>query len=357
MNRQKAVFSMEERMKTRARFLTDALLGVLFLVVLSSLVHAQEAIASVTRLYTANNAKNIGNWSLAELKKSFDPDVVTDVSKASRQNKDIGNTILYGASDISSLTDFKVGDETFYLDSARITHYQATATFKLNGEEKKIEFTLHPDGNWEIEDIFYSHLGLSLKDLLRGRKVPSVSAETSASSGFTPRTVTDFYLALPKNISEIGNSADLGSAFRTGFFFNMDAEKKAGPALEKYRRSLIKVEDTANGYLKIQGDGWSGWDEIALFKKTDGSYIVAISQVGDEPPLMGDVIFLSLGDGQWKNVTNDVFAPLPFSSTHYYKLPRTGATITTLCTPSKGFGCTPDAVLATHYWTKTRFTR
>jgi hypothetical protein len=138
MNRQKAVFSMEERMKTRARFLTDALLGVLFLVVLSSLVHAQEAIASVTRLYTANNAKNIGNWSLAELKKSFDPDVVTDVSKASRQNKDIGNTILYGASDISSLTDFKVGDETFYLDSARITHYQATATFKLNGEEKKL---------------------------------------------------------------------------------------------------------------------------------------------------------------------------------------------------------------------------
>src|SRR5262249_9062582 len=159
-------------------------------------------------------------------------------------------------------------------------------------------------------------------------------------------------LLLPKDISEIEDSTDVGSAFRTGFFFNEDAAKKTGAELAKYRRSLIKVEDIANGYLKIQGDVWSGWDEIALFRRSDGNYLVAISQVGDEPPLMGDVMFLTFDNGQWTNVTKDVFATVPLSAKHYYKLPRTGTTITTICTPNKGFGCTPGAVLESHYWTR-----
>ena len=180
---------------------------------------------------------------------------------------------------------------------------------------------------------------------------------TSSTTGSAPRKVTDYYLLLPSDLSEIAGAENPGAGFRTGFFFNEDADRKSSGARDRYRRSLIKVEDTANGYLKIQGDGWSGWDEIALFKKTDGSYIVAISQVGDEPPLMGDVIFLSFDNGKWDNVTKGIFTPLPLSSKHYYKLPRTGTTITTLCTPSKGFGCTPGAVLESHYWTKTRFTK
>ena len=79
-----------------------------------------------------------------------------------------------------------------------------------------------------------------------------------------PKTVTDYFLAMP---------ADKYSKDIEG------NEIKNKSELIKFRKSLIKIEDIKNGYLKLEGT-WEGWVEIALFKKTDGSYVIAQAENG-----------------------------------------------------------------------------
>ena len=80
---------------------------------------------------------------------------------------------------------------------------------------------------------------------------PSPNARQQARS--SPRTVMDYYLMLP--------------------------DKYVPFAKNENRRSLVKIKDIKNGYLKLEVDGWDGWAEIALFKKTDGSSIVAVQEM------------------------------------------------------------------------------
>ncbi len=79
-------------------------------------------------------------------------------------------------------------------------------------------------------------------------------SSTSAQNKM-PRTVEDFYMLLPaKYIQPLGEMKD--------------------------RKKLIKTRDVANGYLYLSGKaampGWEGWAEIALFKKTNGEYVVGV---------------------------------------------------------------------------------
>ena len=67
-----------------------------------------------------------------------------------------------------------------------------------------------------------------------------------------PKTVTDFYYAMSED------------------FFSMTAEGDLitdQKELTKHRKSLIKIEDAKNGYLRWKAPG--RWAEIVLFKKTD----------------------------------------------------------------------------------------
>jgi hypothetical protein len=151
-----------------------------------------------------------------------------------------------------------------------------------------------------------------------------------------PKTVTDYFLAMPNDI----------------YSSKVDGTKVKGKAaITKLRKSMIKIEDVKNGYLKIEG-GWEGWAEIALFKKTDGSYIVAQAESGCGPACDGFVRFWKYSNGKWTNVTKTVFTEpiskavsklfneikpasdeaadesgMPF----YYNLPRQGKIIKVAC--------------------------
>lgn len=169
------------------------------------------------------------------------------------------------------------------------------------------------------------------------------------------KTVTDYFLAFPSDAHEI-YSQSKGQVL------------KPGPELEKYRRSLIKVEDVKNGFLRLEGD-WEGWAEFALFKKTDGSYLVASNFVGCGPACGSTLFFYEHKDGKWTDVTADVFeAPdddevkAAFkrvksddtSHSLFYTLPRKGTDITLECSMCKG---DDDLLLFTYSWKSPKFIR
>lgn len=149
-------------------------------------------------------------------------------------------------------------------------------------------------------------------------------AATFAFAQVQPKTVTDFYLALPGGCCNV-----LGD----DYLFREPENIKGKNALTEYRKSLITIADIKNGYLRLEGvEVGDGWVEIALFKKTDGAYIVALSQVTNADSLQGEIIFLTFNNGKWTDVTQQYAPKLPAKAVSedleaYWKLPRVGKTL------------------------------
>lgn len=114
------------------------------------------------------------------------------------------------------------------------------------------------------------------------------------ASAQMPKTVTDYFLAFPND----------------KYAVDFDGKKITNKAaLTKFRKSLIKIEDTKNGYLRLEG-AWEGWAEIVLFKKKDGDYLIAHAESGCGPACDGFVKFYTYKAGKWTEVTETVFPKL-----------------------------------------------
>ena len=103
------------------------------------------------------------------------------------------------------------------------------------------------------------------------------------------KTVMDFYLLLP-------------------------AREVKGLAI-KDRKSFVAIEDTRNGYLKLaapkNNNDWEAddWMEIALFKKSNGEYVVGITSIGCTATCSGGIGFLEYRGDRFVDVS-DVIYPL-----------------------------------------------
>lgn len=174
-----------------------------------------------------------------------------------------------------------------------------------------------------------------------------------------PKTVTDYFLVMPTDV----------------YSSDIEGNKISGKsALTKHRKSLIKIEDVKNGYLKLEGP-WEGWAEIALFKKNDGSYIVAQAESGCGPACDGFVKFFTYNGGKWTNITKTIFPQISAKTAaktfnlkkpadaeiadeegfaFYYLLPRVGKTLKIACNECTQSG-DPDFVFMEFDWNGTRF--
>lgn len=172
-----------------------------------------------------------------------------------------------------------------------------------------------------------------------------------------PKTVTDYFLAMPAGIYSVDNEGN---------------EIKNKSKLISFRKSLIKIEDIKNGYLRLEGV-WEGWAEIVLFKKTDGSYVIAHAESGCGPGCGGFVDFYTYSAGKWKEVTKQVFPhisqkaamrmfnlkkkksdePADENFMFYYLLPRVGRTLEVACNVCTEDG--EDFVFMEFDWNGTRF--
>lgn len=149
----------------------------------------------------------------------------------------------------------------------------------------------------------------------------------SAQNNSQPKTVTDFYYLLPEK-----------------YFPQSDFDGSNKLSLRDYRKSIIKIEDPKNGYLRLEGTWIEGWAEVAVFKKTNGKYIVGISIVGCGPGCSNEeMAFLSYENGQWQEITGEVLPKITDAQIEAafarhkvaeddrgglaYELPRLGTTI------------------------------
>lgn len=157
------------------------------------------------------------------------------------------------------------------------------------------------------------------------------------------KDVMDYYLLLPPEYLSLGG-------------YPLDFAGSAGA-----RKAAVAVKDIRNGFLRIQG-AWEGWMEIALFRRPDGSDIIAVFTASCGPVCSIEKRFLELKGGAWADVTKKIFpeiAPEKMNAViekkmkgkQYdkeamavnYRLPRIGTTIKVIVDPSVYEG--PDEVL------------
>ena len=143
----------------------------------------------------------------------------------------------------------------------------------------------------------------------------STNTKVNANSEFTesqtnqPKTVRDFFNLLPQK------------------YFLLEScepakDKNCKKARAAYLKSFLEVEDTANGYLKGGCDGAQSCLTMALFKRPNSTYIVAVHTLNESEETN---YFLEYKDGKWSDISAQVIPQ--FSTKNIYELPQKGTTI------------------------------
>lgn len=154
-----------------------------------------------------------------------------------------------------------------------------------------------------LSAIFVLHVLLWVAPIACAQGVKAGAAQAAE-----PKTVADFFLLVPERYMQYYD--------------------------RRFREELLRGErrgaviDIPNGYISWDASDNPEEFEFAIFKKRDGSYIVAYS-VGynseyDDPS--STLFLLSYEGGQWRDVTK-VLLPVPFDKRKTYKLPRQGRSI------------------------------
>jgi hypothetical protein len=111
----------------------------------------------------------------------------------------------------------------------------------------------------------------------------------STAEAAAPRDVKDYFLALPEKYLGLG-----------------DTKSSA-----QERTEALQLVDLKNGYLRAEFPASEGYVELAVFKRADRSDLVAVSAVACAPVCEQELTFLDPRDGKWRDVTKDVFTPVP----------------------------------------------
>ncbi|NOT46543.1 MAG: hypothetical protein HOP17_02170 [Acidobacteria bacterium] len=124
-----------------------------------------------------------------------------------------------------------------------------------------------------------------------------------------PRTIRDFFMILPEKYFVLEGCVH-------------ETDKDCKKAKLDYLKTFTEVEDTTNGYFKGGCDGAQSCLEMTIFKRPDGTYLVAVAT---ESEMIIDQYFLDYKGGHW----NDVAAQMipRYSRKNIYELPRTGTTV------------------------------
>lgn len=126
----------------------------------------------------------------------------------------------------------------------------------------------------------------------------------------TPRTVREFFNLLPQKYFTLEGCVD------------NPTKANCDRARREYIDTFLEVEDTANGYWKSGCDGAQSCLVMALFKRLNGTYIVALQK---EFEMGTDNYFLEYRAGRWSDISAQVIPQ--FSRNNIYVLPQRGTTV------------------------------
>jgi hypothetical protein len=125
-----------------------------------------------------------------------------------------------------------------------------------------------------------------------------------------PKTVRDYFNLLPQKYFTLEGCVD------------KPTKENCEKARERYLKSFLEIEDTANGYMKGGCDGAQSCFTMALFKRRNGIYIVGLNKAfeGGE-----ETHFLEYANGKWKDIGAQIIPE--YSKYKTYELPRRGTTL------------------------------
>jgi len=124
-----------------------------------------------------------------------------------------------------------------------------------------------------------------------------------------PRTVMDFFEKLPEKYFVLEGC-------------DHETDKDCKKARAEYLKNLPGVVDIRNGYFKGGCDGGQSCVEMAIFKRSDGSYLIGLATMHE---MGSDFHFLDYAGGAWRDASSEV---PEFGPKHWYQLPRVGTTMT-----------------------------
>ncbi len=133
--------------------------------------------------------------------------------------------------------------------------------------------------------------------------------ESSGDLANKPKTVRDFFMALPAKYFPIESCEPA-------------TDKGCLKAKRDYLKTFLEIEDTANGYLKAGCDGAQSCLEMAIFKKADGDYLIGVRS---DFEMGSDSYFIDFANGKWIDVGSAIVEG--FSKNNYYTFPRKGTTV------------------------------
>lgn len=177
---------------------------------------------------------------------------------------------------------------------------------------KRVESNLVKKEDEKVNYKIRTGIAVALTILLA--PVVELPAQAQTTQRTEPRTVVDYFLLAP-DVYLDGSDRWLRE--------------------EMVRNGWLNIVDVKNGYILYDAsDNPSGF-EFAIFRKSNGSYLVAYSdgifsdpefsaELGKEPD--SRLFLLSYEAGRWHDVTKSVL-PVKFDKRLVYKLPRRGRSI------------------------------
>jgi len=146
-----------------------------------------------------------------------------------------------------------------------------------------------------------------------------ILALTTNAQTKQPRTVRDFFNLLPQRYFALEGCAA------------NPTKSSCDKARREYVKNYLEVEDTPNSYWKSGCDGAQSCLTMALFKRADATYIVALKVEFESG---SDNYFLEYKGGRWSDISKQVVPN--FSKNNIYELPRTGTTIKVFAVDKSG---------------------
>lgn len=154
---------------------------------------------------------------------------------------------------------------------------------------------------------FHSNGVNSVKVGILAEHKNAVNANTQTKQ---PKTVRDFFNLMPQKYFTLERCVE------------NPTKKNCDKARIEYLKNYLEVEDTANGYMRGSCDGAQSCFTMALFKRLNGTYIVAINKLFETGE---ETHFLEYASGNWKDIGAQVVPE--YSKEKTYELPRQGTTI------------------------------
>ena len=135
------------------------------------------------------------------------------------------------------------------------------------------------------------------------------AAEIAAQTG-QPKIVRDFFNLLPQKYFTLEGCAD------------QPTKANCDRARREYLKNYLEIEDAPNGYMKGGCDGAQSCFTMALFKRPNGTYIVAVNKLFETSE---ETHFLEYAGGRWKDIGAQIVPG--YSREKTYELPRRGTTV------------------------------